>query len=74
LLTLSTSIFWAIPSFVSFYNNPLPVDYKLAVISLFGLAIIGTVFSSTFFNLGVKMIGGRMTSVLSVFEPVTSVL
>ena len=31
-------------------------------------------FSSTFFNLGVKMIGGRMTSVLSVFEPVTSVL
>lgn len=71
---LSSSVFWIIPSFISSYNNPLPVDYKLALISIFGLAVIGTLMSSSLFNLGVKMIGGRMTSILSVFEPVTSVL
>jgi drug/metabolite transporter (DMT)-like permease len=71
---LSSTIFWIFPALISAHNNSLPVDYKLVAISLFGLAIVGTLLSSSFFNLGVKMIGGRMTSILSVFEPVTSVL
>lgn len=71
---LASTVFWAIPSIVSSHNSTLPVDFKLVAISLFGLAIIGTLVSSSFFNMGVKKIGGRMTSILSVFEPVTSVL
>jgi drug/metabolite transporter (DMT)-like permease len=69
-----SSIFWFFPSCIEVMKNPVPIDIYRASLSILGLAIPGTIVACTLFNYGVRNIGGRMTSILSIFDPLTSVL
>jgi drug/metabolite transporter (DMT)-like permease len=68
-----SAIFWGIPSFYTYFKNDVVIEAKGAMISAIGLSVICTVLACSLFNMGVKKIGGRMTSILSVLEPVISV-
>lgn len=72
-LFLFSSIFWLVPAYSSYIKADGNIVFKGALISVFGLSILCTVLACTFFNIGIKNIGGRMTSVLSALDPIIAV-
>ncbi|MBK5201532.1 MAG: DMT family transporter [Spirochaetaceae bacterium] len=70
---LISTVFWGIPATYTYFTTDVKIEMSGALLSIIGMSIICTVLACSFFNLGVKKIGGRMTSILSAFEPVTAV-
>lgn len=72
-LFIFSSMFWIFPAYFSFIKIGGNIEFKGALISVFGLSILCTVLACSFFNNGIKIIGGRMASVLSILDPIIAV-
>jgi drug/metabolite transporter (DMT)-like permease len=69
-----SAVFWFFPSTYEMIKTPQVVNIPRALISVVGLSVLGSLIACTLFTYSVKAIGGRMTSILSVFNPIASVL
>ncbi|MGH4037988.1 MAG: DMT family transporter [Sphaerochaeta sp.] len=71
---LISAVFWFLPALKEGINRHDILDMRGAVVSMIGLSLLGTTVAASLFNYCVRLIGGRMTSILSIFEPVSSVI
>jgi drug/metabolite transporter (DMT)-like permease len=71
---LISAAFWFLPALKEGINRHVILDMRGAVVSMIGLSLLGTTVAASLFNYCVRLIGGRMTSILSIFEPVSSVV
>jgi drug/metabolite transporter (DMT)-like permease len=69
-----SAAFWFLPALNEGINRYQVLDMRGAVVSMIGLSLLGTTVAASLFNYCVRLIGGRMTSILSIFEPVSSVV
>jgi len=69
-----SAAFWFFPALNEGINRHQVLDMRGAVVSMIGLSLLGTTVAASLFNYCVRLIGGRMTSILSIFEPVSSVV
>jgi uncharacterized membrane protein len=69
-----SAIFWFFPYFYETIKTPVQVDFHGAFVSIIGLAVIGSLIACTLFNYSIRIIGGRMASVISIVNPLTTVL
>ncbi|AEV28915.1 putative permease, DMT superfamily [Sphaerochaeta pleomorpha str. Grapes] len=72
---LFSALAWSFPTlFLILKNGHGPLVWSKAIVGLLGLAVPSTALACTFFSLGVRSIGSDKASILSVFEPLTSIL
>lgn len=69
-----SSVFWFFPSTYEMIKVPQVIDFPRAAISIAGLSLLGSLIACSLFTYSVKTIGGIMTSILSIIDPLVSVL
>jgi len=74
-ILLFSGLAWSFPTlFLLLKNGHGPLLWGKAILGTLGLAVPSTALACTFFSLGVRSIGSDKASILSVFEPLTSIL
>jgi drug/metabolite transporter (DMT)-like permease len=72
---LFSGLLWACPTlFLLLKNDHAPLLWSKALVGILGLAIPSTALACTFFTLGIQSIGSDKASILSAFEPLTSIV